>query len=101
MKIKWLRSAVRDLVELAQYIAQDNPSAGAKELLAVETAVERLSDNPMQGRPSSLPGLRELVVARTPFLVPYRVTSDQIEVLAVFHGARDWKHLLRQLDEKK
>lgn len=29
------------------------------------------------------------------FLVPYRVKNDTIEVLAVFHGAQDWKAPLR------
>jgi len=35
-------------------------------------------------------GTRELVVTRTPFVVPYRVEEDRIEILAVIHAARRW-----------
>jgi toxin ParE1/3/4 len=31
-----------------------------------------------------------LVVANTPYLVPYRVRNNVIEILRVFHGARKW-----------
>jgi toxin ParE1/3/4 len=30
------------------------------------------------------------VVPRTPYIVPYRVGPRAVEILAVFHGARDW-----------
>jgi plasmid stabilization system protein ParE len=33
---------------------------------------------------------RELVVANTPYLVPYRVRNNVVEILRVFHGARKW-----------
>ena len=35
-------------------------------------------------------GTRELIVAGTPYVIPYRVVGDDVEVLAVFHGARRW-----------
>jgi toxin ParE1/3/4 len=37
-----------------------------------------------------VPGSRELVVARTPYIVPYRLRRETIEVLGVHHGARRW-----------
>jgi toxin ParE1/3/4 len=42
------------------------------------------------GRPGRVPGTRELVVSDTPFILPYRVRDSAVEILAVFHGARQW-----------
>ena len=40
--------------------------------------------------PGSIEGTRELVISGTPYIVAYRVTDAQIEVLFVQHGAREW-----------
>lgn len=99
MKIVWLRPALEDMVELSDYIAADNPGSAGQQFLKIEAAVSTLKDHPEKGRSSSLPGLRELVITGTPFLVPYRIHDDQIEILAVFHGALDWKRRLGKRDD--
>jgi len=30
------------------------------------------------------------VIPRTPFIVPYRLVGNTIQVLRIFHGARQW-----------
>jgi plasmid stabilization system protein ParE len=53
--------------------------------------VELLTDEPKLGRPGRVPGTRELVVPRTPYIVAYAVlSSDSIRILGVRHGARRW-----------
>jgi toxin ParE1/3/4 len=42
------------------------------------------------GRPGRVPGTRELVIPNTPFIVPYRVVGNTIQVLRILHGARPW-----------
>jgi predicted transcriptional regulator len=49
-----------------------------------------LSTQPQMGRPGRLPGTRELVLSGTPFIVPYRVKRERLELLAVFDGRRQW-----------
>ena len=39
-------------------------------------------------------GTRELVIPGLPYLVIYRVHADQVEILRVFHTARDWPELM-------
>jgi len=39
-------------------------------------------------------GTRELVVVKTPFVVPYRVVGSEIQILRVLHGARSWPNSL-------
>lgn len=39
-------------------------------------------------------GTRELVIPGTQYILPYRVKQNQIQILAVFHGARQWPEAL-------
>ena len=53
-------------------------------------AVETLTQFPFRGRAGRLPDSRELVVARTPYVVVYRVDGDEVVILRVRHGAQRW-----------
>ena len=90
MRVRWLRRALKNLDEEAEYIAHDDPQAAARIVELVATGVERLATYPASGRPGRVPGTRELVIPGTPYIVPYRVRGDVIEILRVFHGARKW-----------
>jgi toxin ParE1/3/4 len=72
------------------YIARDNPAAADRVLLKIERAVKHLSEHPAMGRPGRVHGTRELVVSGTPYVIPYRVRADALEILRVFHSARRW-----------
>ena len=56
--------------------------------------MELLADQPGLGRAGRVSGTRELVVARTPYVVPYRVKGEVIEALRVYHGAQRWPERL-------
>jgi toxin ParE1/3/4 len=87
----WSPEAIEDLAALRAYIEQDDPKAARRIALQIVNNVEvLLSANPQMGRPGRVPGMRELVVPRTPFVVPYRVVEGIIQVLRVYHGARRW-----------
>jgi toxin ParE1/3/4 len=74
----------------AEYIARDNPEAAAGVVIVIQAAVERLSNFPSMGRPGRVPGTRELIVSGTPYIIPYRVRGEEVQILRVFHGARKW-----------
>ncbi len=88
MQVRWLRLALRNLEDEAAYIAADDPAAARLVVGRVLQAVGQLAEQPSLGRPGRVPGTRELVVAGTRYLVPYRVKRDAIEVLRVFHTSR-------------
>ena len=90
MRVRWTRTALANLDALAEYIARDNPGAAAQVVQSIVDATNLLSEHPAIGRPGRVPGPRELVVTNTPFLVPYRVRDETVEILRVFHGARRW-----------
>jgi len=90
MRLIWTQPALRDLQAARLYIASDSPSAAAQQIDYIFTAVETLLQFPDSGRPGRRKDTRELVVNRTPFIVPYRVRGDVIELLRVLHGRRRW-----------
>ena len=90
----WSPEAIDDLAALRAYIEQDDPAAAQRVVHRILHDVETLlPNNPQMGRPGRVPGTRELVIPPTPFIVPYRVRGNTIEVLRVFHGARRWPEI--------
>jgi len=87
----WSPEAIADLVALRAYIEQNDPPAAQRVALHIIHNVETLLPNsPEMGRPGRVPGTRELVIPKTPFIVPYRLVGNAIHVLRIFHSARQW-----------
>lgn len=80
--------ALRNLDEEASYIAADDAAAARLVVARVLDAVAQLADQPALGRPGRVPSTRELVAAKTRYIVPYRVKRDAVEILRVFHTSR-------------
>ena len=94
MTVVWSRRAVGHLAGLRAYIAHDNPAAAGRVAETILGAVERLAELPNLGRPGRVPGTRELVIPGTPYVIPYRLRGDRLEIVAVFHGRRRWPVVL-------
>jgi toxin ParE1/3/4 len=91
MNILWSPEAVNDLMSLRAYIAADNPAAARKVALHIMHNIEQLlPDSPRLGRPGRVPGTRELVIPNTPYIVPYRLQRNTIQILRIYHGSRRW-----------
>ena len=90
MKIRWMPLAEQDLEAAYEYVRHDNPKAASRLVTRVFQAVEMLSRYPSAGHLGRVPTTRELSITHTPYIVVYRHTQDQIQILAVIHGARRW-----------
>lgn len=91
MNIVWSPEAIEDLVSLRAYIAEDNPAAARRIVLRIIQVIELLlPENPHSGRPGRVPGTRELIIPRTPYVVPYRVQRDTLQILRIYNSARRW-----------
>lgn len=88
MRVRWLRKALTNLDEEAALIATEDPAAARLVVRRVMAAVADLANQPGIGRPGRVPGTRELVVARTRYVIPYRVRGGVVEILRVFHTSR-------------
>ena len=87
----WSPEAIADLAALRVYIEQDDPAAARRIALHILHNVQALlTSHPEMGRPGRVPGTRELVIPRTPFIVPYRLQGNRIQILRIFHSARRW-----------
>ena len=94
MRVRWLKAALVNLNAEAEYITEDNPAAAGRVVQKILRAVDLLKKNPAIGRAGRVAGTRELVVPGTPYIVPYRVRGEVLEVLRVFHAARKWPEKL-------
>ena len=90
MKIRWTTPATRQLAAAYEFITADNRKAARKLTTEIWKAVDLLGRHPEAGRKGRVPGTRELVVRRTPFVVAYQVKKDEVQILAVWHAARKW-----------
>jgi plasmid stabilization system protein ParE len=88
MRVRWLRKALSNLDDEAAYIATDDSAAARRVVKRVLDAVSSLAEQPGLGRPGRVPSTRELIVAKTRYIVPYRVRGDTVEILRVFHTSR-------------
>jgi plasmid stabilization system protein ParE len=94
--VVWTPAARDCLDEILQYIAADSSSAAAKVLEVVLAAAESLSLFCDRGRIVPEMGsrsIREIFVYR--FRIMYQVSSSDVRILAVLHGAMDFERWLR------
>ncbi|WP_088344827.1 MULTISPECIES: type II toxin-antitoxin system RelE/ParE family toxin [Rhodomicrobium] len=89
MKLVWLPRAVADLQEVRAYIAERDARTARAVAQKVRTLVARLKVHPGMGRPTEIDDIRKISVPGLPYLIPYRVRDDRIEILRVFHTAQD------------
>lgn len=87
MRIIWSPLAVHRASEIADYIAQDKPSAAVRWVNEAFTKVEQLKSSPQIGRvvpEISDDQFRELIYGN--YRIIYRVELKQISVLTIRHG---------------
>jgi toxin ParE1/3/4 len=88
MKIVYLRSALRDLEAIRNYIAKFDVNAADRVVARIKQAITRLEDFPYSGR-SGPAGVRLLSVTGLPYIAIHRVSGDTVKIVAVFHTSRN------------
>jgi toxin ParE1/3/4 len=87
MALRWTRTALGSVDEIAEFIAKDNPSRATSFVLELKEAMTRLQVHPGMGRAGRVPGSRELVLHKN-YIAIYRVRGDDVEILRLHHVAR-------------
>lgn len=88
MALRWTKTALRSVDEIAQYIAKDNPRRATSFVLELQEAVTTLQDHPGLGRAGRIPGTRELVLHKN-YIAIYRVVDDEVQILRLHNVARN------------
>jgi toxin ParE1/3/4 len=84
MKLVWTRTARFDLKEISDYYSKLNPRAATGLIDAIISAAMQLEDFPELGRHSEVGKVRLWQVPGRPYLLPYRIVGNDVEILAVF-----------------
>ena len=88
MVIKWTKTALASVDEIAGFIAKDNPTRATSFVVELQAAVTKLLAHPGMGRAGRVPGTRELVLHKN-YIAIYRVRGDGVEILRLHHAARN------------
>jgi toxin ParE1/3/4 len=78
------------LIVAHDYSAKDNPKAAREFFRYAIANAELLVQYPQTGRTGRVHGTRELVLVKYPYIIPYRVKSQEVQILHVFHSSRVW-----------
>lgn len=92
--IRWTRLALSRLDHIGGYVARDNPEAAARVISCIVTAVDALAAQPAMGSAGRIKTTRELVLADIPYIIAYRVTDNNVDILTVMHAAQKWPDTL-------
>ena len=89
MKVVYTAAALRDLDEIADWLAVHNPTIAPTIERRIRAVIEHIGRWPESARRSTKrPGVRVIPIGRYPYRVFYRVTDDAVEILHIHHAAR-------------
>jgi toxin ParE1/3/4 len=86
--IVWSALARTRLRQIRAYVAHDKPEAAERLAMRIVAIVETLRNHPHLGRVGAEPGIRELVISTTPYIVLYRVQGARVVISTIWHGAQ-------------
>lgn len=95
--VRLLALAERDLADIHDYVAAENPTAAERLLLRIEKDLGALSTQTLLGRIPRDPdiaglGYRYLIIGD--YLAFYRTEPSLVLVHRILHGARDYAEIL-------
>jgi toxin ParE1/3/4 len=89
VKVHWTENAISQLIAIYDYIARDSPFYAQRMVDRLTRRSQQLTDFPRSGRmvpEYEAEDIREVI--EKPYRLIYYLGPDQIEILAVVHGAQ-------------
>jgi plasmid stabilization system protein ParE len=96
-KIKWTEKATHNLHSIYEYISRDSVIYAGKFVKSLIKATNRLEDMPYCGRivpEFENDDFREVIYRNYRIVYRLQGKNNDVEILAVIHGARDMRNLL-------
>jgi len=90
VRVRWTAPAATALGKIQDYIANENPKAAFEVAQRIRITVSQLEAHPKLGRTGRVRGTYELVVHELPYIVPYRIKKEEVQVLSMYHSSRKW-----------
>lgn len=89
MKVYWTDNSIGHLLGIYEYIARNSPVYAKRVVDRITRRSEQIAEFPLSGR--KVPEYKTediLEIIEKPYRIIYRIKSDQIDILAVIHGAK-------------
>ena len=90
MNVRWTETAQEHLEAIYGYIAKDSPEYALRTIDRLTRRSQQVADLPLSGRrvpEYETDQIREMIEG--PYRIIYCIKPDQIDILAVIHGARN------------
>jgi addiction module RelE/StbE family toxin len=88
MKVRFTRTAQRDLAEIHAYISQDSPTIASRFVARLIERARELADHPFAGREIDEPDIRVVVAPRLRYFIFYTIAVDEIRITHIRHTSR-------------
>ena len=97
MTVRFRDEALQDLEEIASYIAHNNPAAAFAVVARIHSVIyETLDLLPRAGRDRY--GAYEFAVPHLPYVIVYKETNGDLDIIGVFHTSLHPETKRRRLD---
>jgi toxin ParE1/3/4 len=100
MKVHWTNTAEGHLDAIFNYIAQNSPEYAKRIVDRITRRSQQIAEYPLSGRRVSeydFNQIREMIEG--PYRIIYHIKSDQVDVLAVIHGAMNILHSAEEIGD--
>lgn len=88
MRLRYTRTALRQIEDALSYIAMRSPqgAAGLRERILAAAAL--VQDHPRAAQATSRQNTRRVVLTPYPYVIFYRVAADEVVITRLRHAAR-------------
>jgi toxin ParE1/3/4 len=88
MRVRFTRTAQRDLAQIHAYISQNSPDIASRFIARLIERSRGLADNPLEGRETDERNARVIIAPRLRYLIFYTITADEIHITHIRHTSR-------------
>jgi toxin ParE1/3/4 len=88
MKIRYTRSAAKQLDEILTYISGHSPQGAAKVKARIQHLIGLIASRPRIGAITTDPGIRRMNTSPYPYLIFYEIGDGEIIIRRVRHMAQ-------------
>ena len=89
MRVVWSAASVGHLQLAIGYLEAESSGGAVTIRRRILETVRCIGQMPRSGRIGRVEGTREAVVPRSPYIIAYQITEQSVEILGIWHGARE------------
>lgn len=90
LKLKYTKTAIKDLNDGYDYIYHENPVAARTVINRIELTVKKLQSQPFMGHKGRVEDTYEFFIMGTPFVIVYSFDSEKLVILTIMHTSRKY-----------